>query len=95
MTDQPEYWTPTPDTLFQCTECDVLFAHPQPFYHYGDWIYACPECYNPDFSPLAYDVVFGLFWHIIAQDFNEARRMTLRAIAESQMGPHDPTNRRK
>lgn len=90
---QPMDWQPKSDSLYQCMGCDTLFARPEAILIYGDWIYGCPECCEVDMVELSRDVVWGIFWHIIAHDFDETRRVNLRMIAEAQMGPFNPLSR--
>jgi DNA-directed RNA polymerase subunit RPC12/RpoP len=91
--DQPLDWEPEPNMLYQCAECDSLFVHPEALLLYGDWFYACPKCQSDSFYSLATQVVWGIFWHIIAHDFTESQRMMLRNLAEVTMGPYDPSKR--
>ncbi len=83
--------------LYQCTNeadgCEMIFAHPDSLYIYGQWILACPECLDPHIMELCREIVWSLFSHIIGHDFPLDERDSLRIVAESEMGPFDRSDR--
>lgn len=93
MPGQPEDWEPELNVLYQCINCDTLFARPEPVIMFGETIWRCPECYDIDFFSLATEVVWGICWDILAQGWNESERAMLRLIAEHYMGPFNPISR--
>jgi DNA-directed RNA polymerase subunit RPC12/RpoP len=90
---QPMDWEPQSNTLYQCLNCDALFARPEAVLIYGDWIYGCPECYSVEMFEIPQQAVWGIFWHIVAHEFSEVERTNLRMISEAQMGPFNPISR--
>lgn len=78
----------------QCMECDTVFVQPATMLLDGKVYELCPNriCYGPIFhcQPVEEPAVRWAFMHIMAHGgFSETRRMNLRVIAESQMGPWD------
>lgn len=85
-----EHIPPYETVMYQCLNdgvCGAIFARPQQILLFGQYIDACPECHEDDFSPLLNEVVWGLFWHIVTHDFTDEEWATYRMIAQASMGP--------
>jgi hypothetical protein len=83
-------------SLLLCAHCDIIFLQPKMvIYPGGHSELGCPNCLAPelDHDPLTDQTISTLFISIIGDAFSETRRMNLRNIAESQMGPYNPLSR--
>jgi hypothetical protein len=78
--------------MYQCGECETLFLQfvTQELDGYTYDLCPNPSCNGPRSlcNPIQNNAVWWLFTHIVAHSgMGETRRMHLRCIAESQMGP--------
>lgn len=78
--------------VHQCGECSTLFLQPATMLLNGLVYELCPNpnCYGPiQFCvPIPESAVSWQFMHLIGHSgISEMRRMNLRLIAETQMGP--------
>lgn len=92
MSQSPE-WEPEPNALYQCLNCDSIFAVPEPVIMFEETIWRCPECYELDFVALPTQAVWSLFWHTIYPTWDDQERFALRMKAEQELGPFNPISR--
>lgn len=76
----------------QCGECSTLFIQPVTQPLAGKVYELCPnpQCHAPicRSEEIQHEAIWWLFNHVIQHSgMGETRRMNLRCIAESQMGP--------
>lgn len=90
---QPRDWSPEPNVIYTCINCDALFSCPQLMIMFGTNLWACPECHEIEFFALANEVVWGLYWNVIGASYTTAERLKIRDIAEALMEPFDPSTR--
>lgn len=93
MSGQPDDWEPDPNTLYQCINCDLVFKRAEPVILDGETIWRCPECCEDEFFGLHNTVIWGIFYDIISQGWNESERFVWRLRAEQGMGPFNPISR--
>lgn len=84
--------------MIQCGECSTLFLQFATQELKGHTYELCPnpQCHAPRnlCTPIVEPAVSWMFMHIISTSgIEETRRMHLRCIAESQMGPWNPLYR--
>ncbi len=81
------------NAIFNCLNCGIVFTSHDWCYNPADqWYAVCPnpDCFAVDMywdEMLEVDIM-SLFYSIIGQNFDEARRENLRGISESMMEPY-------